>query len=102
MPRVSHFAGNAADIYTDLGLASTPDGGKTWVYRGVMQGLGAPDAWQFSGATEEVFKGMRQNGTAHGGATWWRPAVIYNPDDDRYHGFFACELHLLFCLNKFC
>ena len=25
--------------FTDLGLASTPDQGKTWIYRGVMQGL---------------------------------------------------------------
>jgi hypothetical protein len=70
-------------IYTDLGLASTPDNGTTWVYRGVMQGLGAPSAWG------NLSDGMRQNGTAHGGATWWRPAVVYNPDDRLYHGFFA-------------
>ena len=27
---------------TDLGLASSPDGGKTWIYRGVMGGLDVP------------------------------------------------------------
>ena len=70
-------------LYTDLGLASTPDNGTTWVYRGVMQGLGAPSAWG------NASFGMRQNGSAHGGATWWRPAVTYSPDDKRYHGFFA-------------
>ena len=33
-------------LYTDLGLASTPDNGSTWIYRGVMQGLGQPeDPW---------------------------------------------------------
>ena len=70
-------------LYTDLGLASTPDNGSTWIYRGVMQNLGQPSAWG------NLSAGMRQNGSAHGGATWWRPAVVYNPDDKRYHGFFA-------------
>ena len=50
-------------LYTDLGLASTPDNGTTWIYRGVMQGLGAPGAWS------DLARGMRQNGSAHGGAT---------------------------------
>lgn len=75
-------------IYTDLGLASTPDAGKTWIYRGVMQGLGAPQAWLRPDG-KPLWAGMRQNGSAHGGATWWRPAVVYNPDDSLYHGFFA-------------
>jgi hypothetical protein len=70
-------------LYTDLGLASTPDNGSSWIYRGVMQGLGATSAWG------NLSAGMRQNGSAHGGATWWRPAVVYNPDDQLYHGFFA-------------
>ena len=50
-------------VYTDIGLASTPDQGRTWIYRGVMQGLGAPGAWG------DLARGMRQNGSAHGGAT---------------------------------
>ena len=70
-------------LYTDLGLASTPDNGTTWIYRGVMQGLGAPGAWG------DLARGMRQNGSAHGGATWWRPAVTYSAEDRQYHGFFA-------------
>jgi hypothetical protein len=67
--------------YTDLGLASTPDNGSTWIYRGVWQGLGQPAAWG------NASFGMRQNGSAFGGASWWRPAVVYNPDDKLYHGF---------------
>ena len=53
-----------------------------------MQGLGAPDAWPGPDG-EPLWQGMRQNGSAHGGGTWWRPAVVYNPDDELYHGFFA-------------
>ena len=48
-----------------------------------MQGLAHPSAWS------SLDKGMRQNGSQHGGATWWRPAVVYNPDDQLYHGFFC-------------
>jgi hypothetical protein len=66
---------------TDLGLASSPDGGKTWIYRGVMSGLDVPA------------KDMREPfppgvGTAqYGGATWWRPAVT--TVNGIYHGFFS-------------
>lgn len=28
--------------YTDIGLASTPDNGSTWIYRGVARGLDVP------------------------------------------------------------
>ena len=29
-------------VYTDIGLASTPDHGKTWIYRGVAEGVDVP------------------------------------------------------------
>ena len=34
-----------------------------------------------------IWHPRRQNGSSFGGATWWRPAVVYNPDDQLYHGF---------------
>ena len=47
--------------YTDIGLASTPDNGTTWIYRGAARGLDVPLAMrhdmtnlqtqQFGGAT---------------------------------------------------
>ena len=73
-------APGALCLYTDIGLASTPDQGKTWVYRGVAEGLDLPPA--VSGNP------MPPNSTTQqfGGATWWRPAVFRAAD--AYHGFF--------------
>ena len=66
---------------TDLGLASTPDGGRTWIYRGVMAGLDVP-----AGDRREP---LPPNSTTaqYGGATWWRPAVTTVAGV--YHGFFS-------------
>ena len=73
-------APGALCLYTDIGLASTPDQGKPWVYRGVAEGLDLPPA--VSGNP------MPPNSTTQqfGGATWWRPAVFRAAD--AYHGFF--------------
>ena len=70
---------------TDLGLASTPDGGATWIYRGVMLGLDLPAADR----REALPKGSSTQ--QFGGATWWRPAVISVRDEmgEVYHGFFS-------------
>eukprot|EP01052_Picozoa_sp_SAG31_P024315 SAG31_NODE_2060_length_6538_cov_10.244448_3_plen_659_part_00 len=66
---------------TDLGLASSPDGGKTWIYRGVMRGLDVP-----TNDMREAFPpGART--AQYGGATWWRPAVT--TVNGIYHGFFS-------------
>ena len=67
--------------FTDLGMASTPDQGRTWIYRGVMQGLDVPAADRYDppyNATQE-----------YGGATWWRPCVYYDAPTQLYHGFFV-------------
>lgn len=53
---------------TDIGLASTPDGGRSWVYRGVAEGLDVPASARADGLPPS---GTQQ----YGGATWWRPAV---------------------------
>ena len=75
--------GIANDITTgtDLGLASTPDGGKTWIYRGVMLGLDLP--------ANERREPLPPGATTaeHGAATWWRPAVT--TVNGVYHGFFS-------------
>ena len=73
--------GTGSTTGTDLGLASTPDLGRTWVYRGVMAGLDVPAADRRQpfppGATTAQY----------GGATWWRPAVT--TVRGVYHGFFS-------------
>ena len=33
-------------VYTDFGLASTPDGGRTWIYRGVADGVDVPAVYR--------------------------------------------------------
>ena len=35
--------------FTDIGRASTPDGGRSWVYRGVAEGLDVPGALHVTG-----------------------------------------------------
>jgi hypothetical protein len=76
-------------VYTDTGLASTPDQGKTWVYRGVAEGVDLPvDLRNNSDPSTQPPAAQSQ---MYGGATWWRPAVarsgglyhgywVYNPD----------------------
>eukprot|EP01043_Picozoa_sp_COSAG02_P025553 COSAG02_NODE_1440_length_12590_cov_2.822352_6_plen_705_part_00 len=63
---------------TDIGLASTPDGGRSWVYRGVAEGLDVPASAR---ADELPPSGTQQ----YGGATWWRPAVTFA--GGVYHAF---------------
>lgn len=65
---------------TDIGLASTPDGGRSWIYRGVAEGLDVPASAR---ADELPPSGTQQ----YGGATWWRPAVTFA--DDIYHAFWV-------------
>jgi hypothetical protein len=77
--RGGHATGSTTG--TDLGLASTPDGGRTWVYRGVMAGLDVPA----NDRHEPLPPGART--AQFGGATWWRPAVT--TVDSVYHGFFS-------------
>ena len=67
--------------FTDLGMASTPDQGRTWVYRGVMTGLSVPPADR----ADAPFNRSQE----YGGATWWRPCVFYDEATDLYHGFFV-------------
>ena len=71
--------------FTDIGLASSADGGWTWVYRGVAQGLDVPPALRnrSSPATRPPAMTSQQ----YGGATWWRPAVVRH--EGVYHGFFV-------------
>jgi len=69
--------------YTDLGMASTPDKGKTWVYRGVAQGLDIPVADRLDPPFTEGSTQM------YGAATWWRPCVYYDERTALYHGFFV-------------
>lgn len=66
---------------TDIGLASTPDGGKNWVYRGVAQGLDVPAADRADKLPPNVTTQQ------YGSATWWRPAVTYH--DGVYHAFWV-------------
>ena len=66
-------------LYTDIGLASTPDQGQTWVYRGVAEGLDLPLA--VSGNPMPPNSSTQQ----FGGATWWRPAVFRAASV--YHGY---------------
>ena len=69
--------------YTDLGMASTPDMGASWVYRGAMQGVDVPVADRrdppFTLSSTQMF----------GGATWWRPCIYWDSSSDLYHGFFV-------------
>jgi hypothetical protein len=65
--------------YTDIGLASTPDNGATWVYRGVARGLDLPLELRH----DHTNPGTQQ----FGGATWYRPAVL--KIGDVYHGFWV-------------
>jgi hypothetical protein len=81
--RRSDELGNGCPLcdFTDLGMASTPDQGRTWIYRGVMTGLDVPSADRRDppyNATQE-----------YGGATWWRPCVYYDAPSKLYHGFFV-------------
>ena len=41
-PDIDAFPPVGQYTYTDLALASTPDNGSTWIYRGVMHGLSLP------------------------------------------------------------
>lgn len=52
---------------SDIGLASTPDGGRTWEYRGIARGL------EFEGP------GARN--------TFWAPEVVWH--EGRYHAFIS-------------
>jgi hypothetical protein len=63
---------------TDIGLASTPDNGSTWVYRGVARGLDIPPALRHD---------HRNPTQQFGGATWYRPAVLRL--GEVYHGFWV-------------
>ena len=76
-----NIPGSPSTKGTDLGLASTPDGGRTWIYRGVMLGLDVP--------ASDRKEPLPPNSTTQqfGGATWWRPAVT--TVDGVYHGFFS-------------
>lgn len=66
---------------TDIGLASTPDRGFTWIYRGIATGLDVPSSERHN----ELPPGY--DSQQYGGATWWRPAVTYYKQV--YHGFFV-------------
>ena len=78
---------------TDIGLASTPDGGRHWVYRGVALGLDVPAGARHARPPPSSAAGG--NGTAtsgtqqFGGATWWRPAVTYEAGTGTYHAFWV-------------
>jgi hypothetical protein len=65
--------------YTDIGLASTPDQGRTWIYRGVARGLDVPPELRHDKTNKETQQ--------FGGATWYRPAVFQK--GDLYHGFWV-------------
>ena len=72
-------------VYTDFGLASTPDGGRSWVYRGVADGMDVPiDLRNNSLPSTRPPAAASQ---MYGGATWWRPAVVRH--GGMYHGFFV-------------
>ena len=65
---------------TDIGLASTPNRGRTWIYRGVARGLDLPVALREAP--------INANGTQQfGGATWYRPAILKTAL--AYHGFWV-------------
>ena len=65
---------------TDIGLASTPDSGRSWVYRGVAEGLTVPPS-------ARVHKLPPSGTQQYGGATWWRPAVTRA--NSTYHAFWV-------------
>ena len=65
---------------TDIGLASSPDGGRSWVYRGVAEGLDVP-------ASKRADKLPPSGTQQYGGATWWRPAVTRA--NGTYHAFWV-------------
>ena len=71
--------GGSFAVYTDIGLASTPDNGTTWIYRGIARGLDIP---------LELRRDKTNLATQmFGGATWWRPAVLRR--GHIYHGFWV-------------
>ena len=72
-------------VYTDIGLASTPDAGKTWIYRGVAEGLDLPVALR--NASDPSTRPPAAQSQQYGGATWWRPAVVRH--GGLYHGFWV-------------
>ena len=80
VPIASQAHDASAVQLTDIGLASTPDGGRSWVYRGVAMGVDVPHPTRT--------QAMPPSGTQqYGGATWCRPAVTYH--DGTYHGFWV-------------
>ena len=60
----------AGTTYIDLAMASTPDQGRTWIYRGVLQGLDVPAAERL----DPPFTSTQE----YGGATWYRPCVFWD------------------------
>ena len=72
-------------VYTDIGLASTPDQGTTWIYRGVAQGVDLPA--QYRNFSLPSTRPPASQSQMYGGATWWRPAVVRQ--GGKYHGYFV-------------
>lgn len=72
-------------VYTDIGLASTPDGGRTWIYRGTAAGVDVPVSLR--NASDPSTRPPAAASQMYGGATWWRPAVVRT--GGVYHGFWV-------------
>jgi hypothetical protein len=79
-PLANQARDGSTSTLTDFGLASTPDRGKSWIYRGVATGLDVPASVR----SERLPPSGTQQ---YGGATWWRPAVTFA--NGTYHGFFV-------------